>query len=135
MPVFALSQLSLSLNTTACLLDTHRSLPQQQKQQQDSAAPAPPPPPPLARGEEVDRAAAGKTHFCVTCRAPIAVYGRLVPCRHAYCLSCATDMAQCFMCVCLFCVRVVCVERRDAAVTLPLTLSLLSKTHTHATTK
>jgi hypothetical protein len=48
------------------------------------------------------RAAAGtrrKTHFCVTCRAPIAAYGRLLPCMHTYCLCCATDMARCFMCV------------------------------------
>ena len=38
-----------------------------------------------------------KVHFCVSCSFPIATYGRLYPCLHAYCLSCATDMEKCFM--------------------------------------
>lgn len=38
-----------------------------------------------------------KTHFCVSCQFPVAVYGRLYPCLHTYCLGCATDMSTCYV--------------------------------------
>jgi hypothetical protein len=38
-----------------------------------------------------------KVHFCSSCVFPIAQYGRLLPCMHAFCLSCATDMVTCYM--------------------------------------
>ena len=38
-----------------------------------------------------------KTHFCVGCSFPIAIYGRLHPCFHTFCLACATDMDSCFV--------------------------------------
>eukprot|EP00955_Chlamydomonas_euryale_P027434 289255-Chlamydomonas_euryale.AAC.10 len=38
-----------------------------------------------------------RSHFCVCCSLPILVYGRLYPCLHAFCLTCATDMTGCFM--------------------------------------
>jgi hypothetical protein len=60
---------------------------QQQEQQQQQA------------GRLVQRAAGNRTHFCVVCLTPIAVYGRLLPCMHTFCLACATDMPQCRMCV------------------------------------
>lgn len=39
-----------------------------------------------------------RVHFCVTCQLPIAVYGRLMPCMHAFCLACAAEMPKCFIC-------------------------------------
>lgn len=53
------------------------SLPQNQQQQQQASAP--------------------RTHTCISCQVPIAVHGRLVPCKHAYCLECATEMPKCIM--------------------------------------
>jgi len=44
-----------------------------------------------------ERRGGDKTHFCVSCSLPIAVYGRLQPCLHAFCLSCASDMDGCFL--------------------------------------
>ena len=44
-----------------------------------------------------ERRGGDKTHFCVACSFPIAVYGRLQPCLHAFCLSCASDMDGCFL--------------------------------------
>jgi hypothetical protein len=49
-------------------------------------------------GRLVRRAPGARVHFCVACLSPIAVYGRLLPCMHTFCLACATDMPQCFMC-------------------------------------
>eukprot|EP00877_Chromochloris_zofingiensis_P000131 jgi/Chrzof1/10118/Cz04g29120.t1 len=39
-----------------------------------------------------------KVHFCISCSMPIAIYGRFLPCLHAYCLTCATDMPRCYIC-------------------------------------
>jgi hypothetical protein len=58
---------------------------QQQQQQQQQP------------GRLVRRCPGNRVHFCVACLSPIAVYGRLVPCMHTYCLACATDMPVCFM--------------------------------------
>ena len=38
-----------------------------------------------------------KTHVCISCQFPIAVYGRCAPCLHVFCLTCAADMAACRM--------------------------------------
>lgn len=42
-------------------------------------------------------AAVPRTHTCISCQVPIAVQGRLVPCKHAFCLECATEMPKCVM--------------------------------------
>lgn len=39
----------------------------------------------------------GKTHICVGCEVPIAVYGRLSPCLHVYCLQCSSRMKTCVL--------------------------------------
>ncbi|CAD5191021.1 E3 ubiquitin-protein ligase HAKAI homolog [Musa acuminata AAA Group] len=39
-----------------------------------------------------------RVHFCVRCDFPIAMYGRLVPCEHAFCLTCARSDASCCLC-------------------------------------
>ncbi|URD93367.1 Cbl proto-oncogene, E3 ubiquitin protein ligase-like 1 [Musa troglodytarum] len=39
-----------------------------------------------------------RVHFCVRCDFPIALYGRLVPCEHAFCLTCARSDASCYLC-------------------------------------
>ncbi len=40
-----------------------------------------------------------KVHICVRCDCPVAIYGRLSPCRHAFCLQCAEEMgATCYLC-------------------------------------
>eukprot|EP00803_Ostreobium_quekettii_P006320 evm.model.scf_164.6 EVM.evm.TU.scf_164.6 scf_164:81516-84759(-) len=44
------------------------------------------------------RKAGDRLHFCVSCGFPIATYGRLSPCLHAFCLTCATDMERCYIC-------------------------------------
>lgn len=31
-----------------------------------------------------------KIHFCEYCNKPILIYGRLIPCKHVFCFSCAT---------------------------------------------
>lgn len=31
-----------------------------------------------------------KIHFCEHCEKPILIYGRLIPCKHVFCYSCAT---------------------------------------------
>jgi hypothetical protein len=64
------------------------SLPQPQQQQQQQASQA---------GILHQRRTGDKTHFCICCQTPIAIYGRLLPCLHAFCLTCATDMPKCFM--------------------------------------
>ncbi|PQQ12825.1 E3 ubiquitin-protein ligase Hakai [Prunus yedoensis var. nudiflora] len=37
-------------------------------------------------------------HFCVRCDYPIAIYGRLSPCEHAFCLDCARSDSICYLC-------------------------------------
>ncbi|KAJ8498956.1 hypothetical protein OPV22_009508 [Ensete ventricosum] len=39
-----------------------------------------------------------RVHFCLRCDFPIAMYGRLVPCEHAFCLTCARSDASCCLC-------------------------------------
>lgn len=48
-------------------------------------------------GRLVQRTPGNRTHFCFSCHIPIAIYGRLLPCMHTFCLACATDMPQCSM--------------------------------------
>lgn len=31
-----------------------------------------------------------KIHFCEYCKKPILIYGRLIPCKHVFCFTCAT---------------------------------------------
>ena len=40
-------------------------------------------------------------HVCINCDYPIAIYGRIWPCLHAFCLSCASEMAKCSLCALL----------------------------------
>lgn len=39
-----------------------------------------------------------RVHFCVRCDFPIAIYGRLNPCDHAFCLECARSDSICYLC-------------------------------------
>ncbi|GAB4841736.1 hypothetical protein Ancab_022458 [Ancistrocladus abbreviatus] len=39
-----------------------------------------------------------RVHFCVHCDFPIAIYGRLSPCEHAFCLDCARSDSICYLC-------------------------------------
>nr|XP_010918471.1 E3 ubiquitin-protein ligase HAKAI homolog isoform X2 [Elaeis guineensis] len=39
-----------------------------------------------------------RVHFCVRCDFPIAIYGRLFPCEHAFCLTCARSDSSCYIC-------------------------------------
>jgi len=39
-----------------------------------------------------------RTHLCSACSFPVAAWGRLHPCRHAFCLTCATGHGLCFLC-------------------------------------
>ncbi|KAK1355521.1 hypothetical protein POM88_048777 [Heracleum sosnowskyi] len=42
-----------------------------------------------------------KVHFCVNCNCPIAIYGRLIPCGHAFCRDCALECrsnGECSIC-------------------------------------
>ncbi|KAM2566776.1 E3 ubiquitin-protein ligase HAKAI homolog [Malus sylvestris] len=39
-----------------------------------------------------------RVHFCVSCDFPIAIYGRLSPCEHAFCLDCARSYSICYLC-------------------------------------
>lgn len=39
-----------------------------------------------------------RVHFCVRCDFPIAIYGRLSPCEHAFCLDCARSDSICYLC-------------------------------------
>eukprot|EP00850_Spirogloea_muscicola_P017857 SM000157S02087 [mRNA] locus=s157:220049:222294:+ [translate_table: standard] len=39
-----------------------------------------------------------KVHFCWRCNLPVAIYGRLDRCKHAYCLTCATEAQRCYLC-------------------------------------
>nr|CAD1830728.1 unnamed protein product [Ananas comosus var. bracteatus] len=49
-------------------------------------------------GRRHRRQAGEKVHFCVRCDLPIAIYGRLTPCEHAFCLTCARSEASCYLC-------------------------------------
>ncbi|XP_065569289.1 E3 ubiquitin-protein ligase Hakai-like isoform X1 [Artemia franciscana] len=38
-------------------------------------------------------------HICEKCNKPVLIYGRMIPCRHAFCFSCAKDQDQkCMRC-------------------------------------
>ncbi|XAR50869.1 hypothetical protein NMG60_11005322 [Bertholletia excelsa] len=39
-----------------------------------------------------------RVHFCVRCDFPIAIYGRLNPCDHVFCLDCARSDSVCYLC-------------------------------------
>lgn len=39
-----------------------------------------------------------RVHFCVRCDFPIAIYGRLSPCEHVFCLDCARSDSLCYLC-------------------------------------
>ncbi|KAH6802906.1 hypothetical protein C2S51_034352 [Perilla frutescens var. frutescens] len=39
-----------------------------------------------------------RVHFCVRCDFPVAIYGRLSPCEHAFCLDCARSDSLCYLC-------------------------------------
>ncbi|CAM6007348.1 unnamed protein product [Sphagnum balticum] len=49
-------------------------------------------------GVKARRRPGDKVHICVRCNFPIAVYGRLDPCEHVYCLTCAKLDSTCFLC-------------------------------------
>ena len=40
-----------------------------------------------------------QVHICSRCNFPIAIYGQLLPCKHAFCLQCAYEMGPtCYLC-------------------------------------
>ncbi|KAG9157867.1 hypothetical protein Leryth_000063 [Lithospermum erythrorhizon] len=39
-----------------------------------------------------------RVHFCVRCDFPIAIYGRLSPCDHVFCLDCSRSDSLCYLC-------------------------------------
>ncbi|KAK7373871.1 hypothetical protein VNO80_07291 [Phaseolus coccineus] len=39
-----------------------------------------------------------RVHFCVRCDFPVAIYGRLSPCEHAFCLDCSRSDSMCYLC-------------------------------------
>ncbi|KAM7265464.1 hypothetical protein ACFE04_003147 [Oxalis oulophora] len=39
-----------------------------------------------------------RVHFCIRCDFPIAIYGRLSPCDHAFCLDCSRSDSICYLC-------------------------------------
>ncbi|KAK2967733.1 hypothetical protein RJ640_012959, partial [Escallonia rubra] len=49
-------------------------------------------------GRRSRRQVGERVHFCVRCDFPIAVYGRLSPCEHAFCLDCARSDSICYLC-------------------------------------
>ena len=50
-------------------------------------------------GKAHERKPGDKVHICSRCDFPIAIYGQLWPCRHAFCLQCAEEMqGTCFLC-------------------------------------
>lgn len=49
-------------------------------------------------GRRSRRQLAERVHFCVRCDFPIAIYGRLSPCEHAFCLDCARSDSICYLC-------------------------------------
>ncbi|KAJ6846375.1 E3 ubiquitin-protein ligase [Iris pallida] len=52
----------------------------------------------LSVGRRSRRNLGERVHFCVRCDFPIAIYGRLVPCEHAFCLACARTDSSCYLC-------------------------------------
>ncbi|XP_024518685.1 E3 ubiquitin-protein ligase CBLL2-like [Selaginella moellendorffii] len=49
-------------------------------------------------GYAVQRRNGDKVHICTRCNFPIAIYGRLHPCEHIFCLTCARKDSICFLC-------------------------------------
>ncbi|KAL1827128.1 hypothetical protein ACET3Z_005540 [Daucus carota] len=49
-------------------------------------------------GRKSRRQLGERVHICVRCDFPIAIYGRLSPCDHAFCLDCARNDSVCFLC-------------------------------------
>lgn len=49
-------------------------------------------------GRKSRRQLGERVHFCVRCDFPIAIYGRLSPCDHAFCLDCARSDSLCYLC-------------------------------------
>lgn len=49
-------------------------------------------------GRRSSRQIGARVHFCVRCNLPIAIYGRLSPCEHAFCLTCARSDFSCYLC-------------------------------------
>lgn len=49
-------------------------------------------------GRKSRRQLGERVHFCVRCDFPIAIYGRLSPCEHAFCLDCARSDSLCYLC-------------------------------------
>ncbi|KAI5065166.1 hypothetical protein GOP47_0019861 [Adiantum capillus-veneris] len=49
-------------------------------------------------GRKARRRLGDKVHFCVHCDFPIAIYGRLDPCEHIFCLTCARKDSACYLC-------------------------------------
>ncbi|CAH8338202.1 unnamed protein product [Eruca vesicaria subsp. sativa] len=49
-------------------------------------------------GRRSRRQVGERVHFCVRCDFPIAIYGRLSPCDHAFCLECARSDSICYLC-------------------------------------
>ncbi|XP_062166784.1 E3 ubiquitin-protein ligase HAKAI homolog [Alnus glutinosa] len=49
-------------------------------------------------GRRSRRPLGDRVHFCVRCDFPIAIYGRLSPCEHAFCLDCARSDLICYLC-------------------------------------
>ena len=47
--------------------------------------------------EPEDTEGGRRIHFCCACSMPAAIFGRLYPCLHAFCLTCASDMEGCFV--------------------------------------
>jgi len=45
-----------------------------------------------------EKLASPNIHMCVDCKLPIRIYGRLIPCKHVYCHSCATKLNYCSSC-------------------------------------
>ncbi|KAF5940933.1 hypothetical protein HYC85_022100 [Camellia sinensis] len=48
-------------------------------------------------GRKSRRQLGERVHFCVRCDFPIAIYGRLSPCDHAFCLDCARSDSLCYL--------------------------------------
>ncbi|GLJ12572.1 hypothetical protein SUGI_0193670 [Cryptomeria japonica] len=49
-------------------------------------------------GRKRRRRPGDKIHICLCCDFPIAIYGRLSPCEHAFCLTCARSEPSCYLC-------------------------------------
>ncbi|WVZ59455.1 hypothetical protein U9M48_009593 [Paspalum notatum var. saurae] len=51
-----------------------------------------------AIGRRSRRPLGERVHICSRCEFPIAIYGRLIPCDHAFCLTCARSDSSCYLC-------------------------------------